>query len=326
MKRSMIAVLSVMVALIGLVRTAQAVSATAYVGTVNGTNAFAVQNGGSQLYFNPQPDTNYVWMDNNGSPPGTIATSVYNGVTYNRDGMKTFACTNVGYGQRLDSLKMSFDYFTGADPITGLNMVNYPGINVALTDGLGHYAFWSPTSGGTPFSNPTPVAGEPGWDHFTMDCTSLTDSTWGQMNEYNPGSSLSSSKPMWHEIQGWTISGFYDYARCPQGGFQAWNQTLWSHITTTGVTDPTPNQFGIVLMWGDTVGGCNANNPGAIGNAADRAYGQTGRLVNNYALTVGGTDYSMSFAPGVVPEPGTLVLLVTAGLSALCYAWRRRRS
>jgi hypothetical protein len=28
----------------------------------------------------------------------------------------------------------------------------------------------------------------------------------------------------------------------------------------------------------------------------------------------------------VVPEPGTLVLLVTAGLGALAYAWRRRRS
>jgi hypothetical protein len=27
-----------------------------------------------------------------------------------------------------------------------------------------------------------------------------------------------------------------------------------------------------------------------------------------------------------VPEPGTLMLLVTAGLGALCYAWRRRRS
>ena len=27
-----------------------------------------------------------------------------------------------------------------------------------------------------------------------------------------------------------------------------------------------------------------------------------------------------------VPEPGTLVLLITAGLVALCYAWRRRRS
>lgn len=30
--------------------------------------------------------------------------------------------------------------------------------------------------------------------------------------------------------------------------------------------------------------------------------------------------------PPSVPEPGTLVLLITAGLGALCYAWRRRRS
>lgn len=320
MKRLAISMLCVGTALC-LANTAQAGSATAYVGTVNGTNAFQVQNGGNQLYFAPQPDTNYVWMENNGTAPGTIAT--YGG--YNRDGMKTFACSNVGYGQRLDSLKMQFDYYTGADPTTGINMVNYPGINVGITDGLGHYGFWSPTSGGTPYVSPPPaIAEKPGWNRLTLDCTSLSENTWGKVNEYNGG--LSTTQPMWSVIRGWTISGFYDFARSPEGGFQAWNQTLWSHVTTAGVTDPTPNQFGIVLMWGDTVGGCSAHSPGVIGAAADREYGRVGRLISDYTLTVGGTAYNMSFAPGVVPEPSTLVLLITAALGALCYAWRRRLS
>jgi hypothetical protein len=36
-------------------------------------------------------------------------------------------------------------------------------------------------------------------------------------------------------------------------------------------------------------------------------------------------NYTLGYAIGV-PEPGTLVLLVTAGLGALAYAWRRRRA
>ncbi len=37
-------------------------------------------------------------------------------------------------------------------------------------------------------------------------------------------------------------------------------------------------------------------------------------------------DIMATFTVTPVPEPGTLVLLVTAGLGLLCYAWRRRRS
>jgi hypothetical protein len=39
-----------------------------------------------------------------------------------------------------------------------------------------------------------------------------------------------------------------------------------------------------------------------------------------------GQKVNQAFVITGVPEPGTLMLLLTAGLGALCYAWRRRRS
>jgi hypothetical protein len=306
---------------LGLFQSARADVATAYVGSVNGTNAFEVQQSGNQLYFHPQPDSNYVWMENNGSPPGTIATYTSGDQTYNRDGMKTFACTDVAYGQRLDSIKLEFDYFTGADPTTGIDIVYYPTINVFITDGAGHYGVWSATSGGTPFTT-ADVAGEAGWKRLTLDCTNLTENTWGQVNEYNGG--LSTSKPLWSVIRGWEIAGFYDFQRTPEGGFEAWNETLWSDITNVGVADTTLNTYGISLSWGDTVGGMLEDGNGEIGSAANRAYGQAGRMINDYTVTVNGTTYDITFAAGTVPEPGTFVLLGACGLGLAFMAWRRR--
>ena len=308
----------VSITVLGVAGTAQADSATAYVGTVNGTNAFTVQNSGNQLYFQPQPDSDYVWMNNNGSPAGTVATYTIGGNTYDRDGMKTFAATDIAYGQRLDSIKLTFDYFTGADPTTGINMVNYPAINIFITDGGGNYAVWSATSGGTPYTT-TPIAGETGWSHLALDCTTLTNNTWGQANEYNGG--LTTSRPMWDVIRGWTIAGFYDYQRTPEGGFEAWNQTLWTDITNVGVADTTLNKYGISLNWGDTVGGMNEDGSGEIGLLANRDYGRVGRLINDYKITINGTEYDMSFQAGVVPEPATMVLL---GLGA--FALRRKKA
>jgi hypothetical protein len=307
--------------LLALCGTAQADSATAYVGSVMGLGAFEVQGSGSQLYFHPQPDSDYVWIKNNGSPPGTVLTYDYGGVTYNRDGMKTFAAADVAYGQTIDSIKLEFDYFTGADPITGINIVYYPTINVLLTDGSGNYGIWSATSGGTAFQT-APIVEEPGWSHLTLDCRSLSDSTWGQMNEYNGG--LATNRPYWSVIQDWTIAGFYDYQQAPQGGFEAWNQTLWSDITN--IADPgdtTLNQYGITLSWGDTVGGCYEDGSGEIGAAANRPYGQAGRMVKDYQITVGETVYNMTFEAGVVPEPGTALLMVCAAVGMLVL--RRRQ-
>ena len=299
-------------------RMAIADSATAYVGTANGTGAFDVQSSGNQLYFNPQPDSDYVWMNNNGSPPGTVATYTYDGVTADRDGMKTFACSDIAYGQRIDSVQLGFDYYTGADPTTGIDIVYYPAINIFITDGAGNYGVWSATSGGTAFTT-ADITGETGWKRLTLDCTNLTDSTWGKVYEYNGG--LTTSSPTWSEIQDWTVAGFYDYQRTPQGGFEAWNDTLWSDITNVGVPgDTTLNEYGITLNWGDTVGGMYGDGSGEIGVAAERAYGQAGRLIKNYDITVGTTAYDMDFEAGTVPEPATMVLL---GLGSLLLRKRK---
>lgn len=190
-------------ALCGFLNAARAnESATAYVGTVLGTNAFTVQNGGSQLYFHPQPDTDYVWK----TKDGDTLTYTSGGVTANRDGMKTFACTDIAYGKRLDTVKLEFDYYAGADPTTGLTMSS-PSINVCLTDGSGNYAIWSATSGGTAYTTAA-IDGETSWYHLTLDCTNLAEKTWGQMNEYTGG--LATNKPMWSITRAWTIAGFYD--------------------------------------------------------------------------------------------------------------------
>lgn len=112
----------------------------------------------------------------------------------------------------------------------------------------------------------------------------------------------------------------------PEGGFGAWNETLWGNITNVGTTDSTPNKYGITLNWGDTVGGMNGDGLGETGSAAERSYGQAGRLIKNYTITVDGAAYDMNFAAAPIPEPGTFALLAMAGMGLLAYAWRRRRS
>jgi hypothetical protein len=301
---------------------ANADSATAYVGTANAFNAFDVQNGGNQLYYHPQPDTDYVWMNNNGSPPGTVATYTYGGQTYDRDGMKTYACADVAYGQSVNTVKLAFDYYTGADT-TGYNM-NLVSINLFLTDGAGHYGIWSATSGAALYTT-ADISGEPGWKHLELDCTTIADTASVAVYEHNgfvdefgdPYTPIS-----WDEIKDFTIAGFYDYQRTPQGGFEAWNQTLWTDITNVGIPgDTTLNEYGITLNWGDTVGGMYEDGSGEIGSAANRPYGQAGRLINDYQITVGATVYDMSFEAGTVPEPATIALL---GLGALSLLRRKR--
>lgn len=315
--------------------SALADSATAYVGTVNGTNAFTLQESGAKLYFHPQPDTDYVWMENNGSAPGTVATYTYNSggvpVTADRDGMKTFACTDVAYGATLNTIQLSFDYNTGTDPTTGLAMSS-PSMNIFLTDGSGHYGIWAATSGSAKYSDTVLTGADAGWTRRTLNCTTIVDDGNNGVAIYEHNDLVvDHSSPYanvgWDDIKNFTIAGFYDYQRTPQGGFEDWGQTLWNEVTNVGNPgDTTLNEYGITINWGDTVGGMLGDGSGEIGSNAERAYGQAGRLIRNFAVTVGSTTYEMTFAPGVVPEPGTLVLAITAGLGALAFALRRRRS
>ena len=297
---------------------AQADVGIAYVGTANAPGAYDVQNSGNQLYYHPQPDTDYVWMNNNGDPPGTVATSG----GFNRDGMKTFAATDIAYGQSLNTIQMAFDYNTGADPTTGLSMGGVA-INFFLTDGNGHYGIWSATSGAALYTD-TDIGG--GWMRRALDCTSIADAASVAVYEHN-GFSNEYNEPYtsfdWSVLKNFTIAGFYDYQRTPEGGFESWS-TMWSDITnvTDPMTDTTLNEYGITLNWGDTVGGTSVDGSGEIGLAADRAYGQAGRLIKDYDLTVGGTAYDMSFEATQVPVPGA-VLLGAMGLGMV--GWMKRR-
>jgi len=296
---------------------AQADTATAYVGTANANNAFAVQSSGNQLYYHPQPDTDYVWMNNNGSPPGTVAQ--YGGE--DRDGMKTFACADVAYGQPLNTIQMGCDYYNGVDT-TGYNM-GAVAINFFITDGYGHYGIWSATSG-TALYTDTP-SGETDWTRRSLDTTTIADGASVAVYEHNgfvdeygdPYTTID-----WTVLKNFTVAGFYDYQRTPEGGFEAWNETLWTDITNCADPgDTTLNEYGITLNWGDTVGGMFGDGSGEIGAAAERPCGQAGRMIKNYDITVGAAAYDMTFEAGIVPEPATLSLLVLGATVLL----RRRR-
>ncbi len=307
MKKTLV-VCALLASIAGTANAMTSSTTNAYVATVLGSNAYTIQNGGTQLYFHPQPDTDGVWY----TKDGTVLTTTYGGQTYNRDGMKTFALSDVAYGQRLDSLEFEFDYYTGADT-TGYNM-STPSINVFITDGEGHYGILSTTSGGG-LPNAISTTSEAGWNHYTADFTNLSNSQWCQLNEYNGG--VSSNRPYWSEIQDWTIAGFYDYIQYPEGGFGAWDSTVWGNITNLGIEDTTMNQYGIAINWGDTVGGMYEDGNGEIGTAANRPYGQAGRMIKDYTISVGDTTYDVTF----VPEPATIAIL---GLGAFCLIRKRR--
>jgi len=256
---------AVVVMILAISSVAQADTATAYVGTVNANNAFDVQDNGNQLYYHPQPDTDNVWMNNNGSPTGTVAT--YNDA--DRDGMKTFACADVAYGAALNTIKMSFDYYTGADT-TGYDMGSVS-MNFFLTDGAGHYGIWSATSGQSTYTDTALTGADAGWTRRTLDCTTVVDDGTRSIAIYEHNGFVDDySEPFtkvgWNEIKDFTIAGFYDYQRTPEGGFEAWGETLWTDIINVAdAGDTTLNEYGITLNWGDTVGGMLGDGSGEIG-------------------------------------------------------------
>jgi hypothetical protein len=241
-----------------------------------------------------------------------------------RDGMKTFAATDIAYGQRLDSIVMKFDYYTGADT-TGYNMQS-PGINFFITDGNGNYGIWSATSDSSAYSD-QPIAGTD-WTHRILDLTAQTDTdTVGKVYESNDG--LGSSR-QWSEIKDWTIAGFYDYQRTPEGGFAAWNPTLWSDMTNVGTTDSSLNEFGIVLFHGDTVGGMYGDGEGEIGDDAERPWAQNGRMARNYQISIQQPDdsfveYDVQFASAPIPLPPSMAMTLMGLVGIGGFGWVRRR-
>ena len=305
-------------------------SATMYVGSANATYQFEILSGGDELYYKPQPDTQHNWF----YPDGSMVT--YGTPPAPRDGMKTYAATSVAYGQTLDSVSLSLDYIPSGTPDPhGSDLVyqGYPNMNIAITDGTGTFAIWSATSGGTCY---TTTEGTDGWWNLSMDLRTLADdSVYGKINESTNEAVLVNGKlnqtaVQWSDIKDWTVAGFFNEQFNPTGGFGAWNETLWSALST-GDDPATPedeytntNPFGVVLFWGDTVGGMLGDGNGEIGLAAERPYGQGGKKIRNAVVGVGDTMYDLSFEAGVVPEPATMCLLGLGGMAGVFMKRSRR--
>jgi hypothetical protein len=267
------------------------------VATVHGTREFAIGNGGTSLHYNEQGWTDYVWYQNNGSPPGTIAQGQYG----NRTGMRTFAATDVAFGQRLSDLKLTFDYHNDLPRLTGPN--NYPTINFFLTDGAGHFGIFAPTSSGLGAVGVIDPLN--GWSRMTLDLTRSDISTTATMAIYeHNGLSTTYGDPFtgfqWTDIKDLTIAGMYSYQRSPTGGWGAWGTSF-------------DGSHGLALIWGDTV---NSNN----------SYGSQTREIRDVNVSFGGRDFSGEFADATVPEPSTMVLLVGVGLIGLGVRRLRRKS
>ncbi|HUU91768.1 MAG TPA: PEP-CTERM sorting domain-containing protein [Phycisphaerae bacterium] len=275
--------------------TAGALTSTWDVATVHGVREFTIGSGDSSLLYNQQGWTDYVWYENNGSTPGTIATTTAGPnkpeVDY-RSGMRTFATTDVAVGQKLSDIKLEFEYNN--------TLGGYTTINFFVTDGT-HLGIFAPTSSG--IGEVGVIDPINGWNKMTIDLTRGDIPSDAKMAIYeHDGLSSDYTYPyttfQWDEIKNLTIAGWYDYQRSPTGGWDAWGTSFDAN-------------HGLALIWGDTA---NSNN----------IYGSQTREIRNVVVTFGGDDYIGTFNDATVPEPVTMAGLVL-GVGCLARYVRRRR-
>ena len=262
------------------------------VATVHGINRFAIESDGTALRYQPQPTAEaslWYWHENNGYPANILATHPTatgpanhpDGKTADpvRAGCRTFAVTDVAVGQKLNALKLVFDYQTA---------LGYTTINFFITDGAGNFAIFAPTSQGLAAVAQTEVLDET-WSRMTLDLTrsDISDDAQCAIYENNvpPAGDPFASK-RWGDIKNMTIAGMYDYQRSPTGGWGAWG-TMFSAINRVGVS-ALSNGYGLALIWGDTVGGA--------------VYPFQERVIRNVTVTFGGTDYVASFESAQIPS------------------------
>ena len=279
--------LGVVCAVVGLMAVAGSTvwgaTATWDVATVHGFNEFTISPG--SLHYNQQGWTDYVWYNNY----GTIAQGMYG----DRTGMKTFAATDVAFGQKLGDLKVEFEYKN--------SLGGYTSMNFFMTDGYGHFGIFSPASGGIgKVGQITTIDSD--WNKMTLDMT-RTDITNGGFAVYEQdGFVTPAGEPYtamdWSVIKNYTIAGWYDFMRSPDGGWNAWGTAFDS-------------SHGLTLNWGDTV---NSNN----------SYGSQEREIRNVTVTFGGEIYDAEFKSAQVPEPLTMLGL-GMGLVGIGGYIRRRR-
>ena len=125
---------------------------------------------------------------------------------------------------------------------------------------------------------------------------------------------------------GLTIYEYDGLAETVGGANIQWTLTAWHQTILAG--DIVDNGNGTITLhvlpqgtYRPFVGDPPVNNVEVFdGNLDTEVLGYT------FTGAVGGISNGSSFGAQLVPEPGTLVLLITAGLGALGYAWRRRRS
>ena len=225
-----------------LTSAAVADTATWKVATVHGTQEFSISPDASTLTYFLQPqahDTGGFWFNNNGSASNILAThggthpasgptNHPDGITADpvRAGTRTFAMTDVAQGQTLSDIQLAFTYDTA---------LGYTTINFFMTDGLGHFGIFAPTSKGLS-SVAQSVDNLDGTTTMTIDLTdpTISDAATVAVYEHN-GLTDQYGDPFttmtWGGATGikhLTIAGMYDYQRSPTDGWDAWGDEISS--------------------------------------------------------------------------------------------------